>query len=1705
MKKRALIYLLSVLLIFSMNTTAFAEVEFTPGGANGTINTTLNNGGESTVTDIPLGVVGLTMNISAGGADLDVRLFDLDANKYIVAYDANGNAIDLSPTEGNSGKEITFTYKGMDINYTGYGGTAESITITGATTVRLQIRVAAFANGTGTGTYSYSDYVPSYKVTYNGNGSTGGTVPVDNGVYAVGAQVTVKGNEGNLVNAGSQFVGWNDNALGNGTFYTANSTLAMGSANVVLYAIWYNNAAPTVSSVTVTGTAQVGEHLTGSYTYNDSDSDLEGISVFKWYRADDAAGTNKTAIAGATGTTYTLMAADLGKRISFEVKPVAQTGITTGTAVESSRTSAVIPAEAAPVASNVAVTGTAQVGETLTGSYTYSDVNGDAQGTSTFKWYRADDSAGTNKIAIAGAIGTTYTLTIADLGKHISFEVTPIANKAPTTGVAVESSRTLAVIPAEAAPVASNVTVTGTAQVGETLTGSYTYSDVNGDAQGTSTFKWYRADDAAGTNKTAIAGATGTTYTLAVADLGKHISFEVTPVANKAPTTGVAVESGRTSAVIPAEAAPVASNVTVTGTAQVGETLTGSYTYSDVNNDTEATSTFKWYRADDVAGTNKTAIAGATGTTYTLTIADLGKHISFEVTPVANKAPTTGAAVESSRTSAVILAEAAPVASNVTVTGTAQVGETLTGSYTYSDVNGDAQGTSTFKWYRADDTAGTNKTAIAGATGTTYTLAVADLGKHISFEVTPIANKAPTTGTAVESSRTLAVIPAEAAPVASNVTVTGTAQVGETLTGNYTYSDVNGDAQGTSTFKWYRADDAAGTNKTAIAGATGTTYTLAVADLGKHISFEVTPVANKAPTTGVAVESSRTSAVIPAEAVPVASNVTVTGTAQVGETLTGSYTYSDVNNDTEATSTFKWYRADDAAGTNKAAIAGATGTTYTLTVADLGKHISFEVTPVANKAPTTGVAVESGRTSAVIPAEAAPVASNVTVTGTAQVGETLTGSYTYSDVNNDTEATSTFKWYRADDVAGTNKTAIAGATGTTYTVQEADLGKFISFEVTPVANKAPTTGVAVESSRTSVVIPAEAVPVASNVTVTGTAQVGETLTGNYTYSDVNGDAQGTSTFKWYRADDAAGTNKTAIAGATGTSYTLTSHDLGKHVSFEVTPIANKAPTTGSVIESSRTLAVIPAEAAPAASNVTVTGTTLIGQTLTGSYAYSDVNGDAEGTSTFKWYRSDDAAGTNKVEITGATGTTYTLQAADIGKHISFEVTPVANKAPVTGVAIESIRTSAVTTPVSVVIPPKDTGVIVLVNGKAESTGTASTKELNGQKVTSVVVDEQKLQERLDAAGDHAVITIPVSSDSDVVIGELNGRMIKNMESMQAILELRTEQGSYKLPAGQINIDAISEQFGKEIDLKDITIRIEIAEPAANTLQVVDNAATNRGFTLVVPPLNFKVVAVNGNREVEVSKFSAYVERTVAIPSDIDATRITTGIVVEPDGTIRHVPTKVVNIDGTYYAIINSLTNSTYSVVWHPITFKDVENHWAKDAVNEMGSRMVINGTAIDLFSPDRDITRAEFAAIVVRSLGLRLENGESSFKDVKSTDWYSSAIQTAYSYGLIRGYEDGTFRPLNSITREEAMVIIAKAMKLTGLKEKLSVQATGQLIDTYKDAEEVSTWALSSIADALKAGIMTGRGQATLAPKATITRAEVAIIVQRLLQNSDLI
>lgn len=408
---------------------------------------------------------------------------------------------------------------------------------------------------------------------------------------------------------------------------------------------------------------------------------------------------------------------------------------------------------------------------------------------------------------------------------------------------------------------------------------------------------------------------------------------------------------------------------------------------------------------------------------------------------------------------------------------------------------------------------------------------------------------------------------------------------------------------------------------------------------------------------------------------------------------------------------------------------------------------------------------------------------------------------------------------------------------------------------------------------------------------------------------------------------------------------------------------------------------------------------------------------------------------------------------------------------------------------------------IKINGKNHKFADITTKNENGKKHIVLNIIDKMISDMLKES---LTITIDVKNGSNVVIGNFKGITIKNMQEKNAVLQIRTENASYIIPISRLNIEKISSDLGA--DFNNITISIKIEESSNEKNALIEKTANKHKYQIVVKPLDFDITCSNGTKSIEVLKFDNFVQRKIAIPDGIDPKKITTGIVLNNDGSFSHVPTSIVKEDGKYYAKINSLTNSTYAVIYNPNTFSDVQNHWSKDAVNNITSRLIMSGINENNFKPNMDITRGEFIDSVVKALGLyRTGNGKDVFKDVTKASAYYDAISIAYDYALVSSYADNTFKPSSKITRQEALVIIAKAMKLAGIKTDYTENESINILSSFKDSNKVSNWAKISTAACIKNNIISGTNEKLIAPQSNITRAEVASILNKILINSGLI
>jgi hypothetical protein len=172
---------------------------------------------------------------------------------------------------------------------------------------------------------------------------------------------------------------------------------------------------------------------------------------------------------------------------------------------------------------------------------------------------------------------------------------------------------------------------------------------------------------------------------------------------------------------------------------------------------------------------------------------------------------------------------------------------------------------------------------------------------------------------------------------------------------------------------------------------------------------------------------------------------------------------------------------------------------------------------------------------------------------------------------------------------------------------------------------------------------------------------------------------------------------------------------------------------------------------------------------------------------------------------------------------------------------------------------------------------------------------------------------------------------------------------------------------------------------------------------------------------------------------------------------------------------------------------DIDDHWAKNAINSLLDMGAMPGYADNTFRPSQPITRAEFTYAIVKAFNLWAESGYT-FGDTVD-HWAKNEISIAAANRLVAGYNDREFGPEDPITREQMAAILVKAARLN--------PATGDL--TFSDKDEISPWAYGMIFTATNKNILSGYPDNTFRPQGTASRAEAATVIYKTWQNTTIL
>lgn len=401
--------------------------------------------------------------------------------------------------------------------------------------------------------------------------------------------------------------------------------------------------------------------------------------------------------------------------------------------------------------------------------------------------------------------------------------------------------------------------------------------------------------------------------------------------------------------------------------------------------------------------------------------------------------------------------------------------------------------------------------------------------------------------------------------------------------------------------------------------------------------------------------------------------------------------------------------------------------------------------------------------------------------------------------------------------------------------------------------------------------------------------------------------------------------------------------------------------------------------------------------------------------------------------------------------------------------------------------PNAAGAIV-DKGAAQVTLTPVTASKDN--VTTVTVTDNDLKTALaNAAASKTAVVISVASTTDkAVVLNLTADQVKLLAGIHADSSVVVNIGgsAVSLPVSLLKSAPAGE--GLKLDIKQ-------APEAASKL-----AASVPGSTVIGTPVSFEASWTTVSKSTYLNiPSNVFIKRSFTVPGTIQPK--TAGVLFEEDGEVTPVASvSTPQTDGTTIVTVSRPGFSTYAAVTKPAAFTDIASSNSAAAIQALANKLIIQGTSATTFSPKSNLTRAEFTALLTRALGLRTD-ANVTFSDVKATDWYAADVAAATKAGLILGVGKGKFAPTQNVTRQELVVILDRALKLTGTELK----SPNPSFTTYTDSAKVAAFAKDSLQTLSAAGIIGSDSGSSFNPVAPATRETAAAAIYGLLSKIGLI
>ena len=982
---------------------------------------------------------------------------------------------------------------------------------------------------------------------------------------------------------------WNGYYLNLGVIAWSSTPLA-SDENVT--SVYVYNCAPQVSNLHFDGALNLtGNKLYAAYCFYDKENNPEDVAnnTYTWYVSPDSLNVSGTvAVSSGTGESYkyyNVTDANIGNFLTLKMQAKASLGYSTSDIMTYSGKIRNNPPQVLNLKWNPATSDSIFVGDsTLHALYTYYDKESDLENAAgvTYKWYRGTFLNDTTASATLVSTIKDYTLSQADLNTYITLRATTQA----LTGKVQSNPAYYSKLFTNCQPQVSGMNIYGDFATlnNTTIAPGYTYYDKEGNPENAASnvYWWYLSSTQGDTSDGALVqtgtGNSYSTYTVQNGDIGKYLTLKMKASAAHGMLYSDVVTS---SSVLLSNTAPVLT-VSITGdyATLVNSLMTATPVYTDAEGNAENTAarTYAWYvssTSGDVSGTPVSSGTGTTYSTYNVQPADVGTTASprYLTVVMTTQALTGKLASNTAKSASVPLSNCQPQISGMDIYGdfATLTNTTIAPGYSFYDKDGNTRNAAgnVYWWYLSSTQGDTSDGALiktgTGSTYSTYSVNEGDIGKYLTLKMKACAAQGVAyTDVATSSSVQLT----NTAPMAKNLkwntaTSDSTFVNDSTLHALYTYYDKEGNLENTAgvTYKWYRGAFLNDTTASATLVSTTKDYTLSQADLNTYITLRAT---TQALTGRIQSSPSYYSKLFTNCAPQVSPTINGDYATLTNPVMTAGYSYWDKegNPRKNGVATYVWYLSatkDDVTGTPV-----STTNSYTVQNGDIGKYLVLKVTSQAQH----GTLMSDPGITSVLLTNAAPVLT-VSITGDyATLNNPLMTSapvYTDAEGNAENTAARTYAWYVSSTSGDVSGTPVSN--GSTYTVQDADIGTAASpkYLTVVMTTQALTGKLASNTAKSASVTLSNCEPQAAGVAVTGTLTSGNTVKAAYAYYDKEGNARGTTTYQWYRATTATGTGATPVAGATAAAYTLTGSDSGYFVGVAVTPVAVAGTKTGSPV------------------------------------------------------------------------------------------------------------------------------------------------------------------------------------------------------------------------------------------------------------------------------------------------------------------------------------------------------------------------------------------------------------------------------------------------------------------------------------------------------------------------------------------------------------